>query len=95
MISEPVAIVKVSKSRRIEYTRSSITVKPVSHSGRTKLPEHLRREEIVLDPDHLPASSKKIGQEETEQLKCVPAELYAKKYIRPKYLLSTNENETA
>jgi transposase len=91
--SEPIAALELSKSRKIEYTRSSITAKPVSHPGRTKLPEHLRREEIVLEPDQLPAGSKKIGQEETEQLECVPAELYVKKYIRPKYLLPTNENE--
>jgi hypothetical protein len=60
MISEPVATLEVSKSRKIEYTRSSITAKPVNHPGRTKLPEHLRREEIVLEPDHLPAGSKRL-----------------------------------
>ncbi|PWV48106.1 IS66 family transposase [Chitinophaga sp. S165] len=61
------------------------------HLGRNKLPDHLRKEEIILEPDHIPDGSKKIGQIETEQLECIPAELYIKKYIRPKYLLPTEK----
>lgn len=68
---------------------------PAIHPGRTKLPDHLRREEIILEPEHVPASSRKIGQLETEQLECIPAELYVKKYIRPKYVLpARNDTES-
>ncbi|SDF01071.1 Transposase [Chitinophaga filiformis] len=74
-------------SRKIEYIHTNIVTTPVVHPGRAKLPEHLRREEIILEPDNIPEGSKKIGQLETEQLECIPAELYVKKYIRPKYLL--------
>lgn len=91
--ADPVASCEVTKARRIEYIRSNIVTKPVSHPGRTKLPEHLRRELVLLEPEHIPADSKKIGQEETEQLECIPAEFYVKKYIRPKYLLPADKKE--
>lgn len=82
-----IATPMINSSRKIEYIRTNTVDAPAVHPGRTKLPEHLRREDIILEPDHVPAGSKKIGQVETEQLECVPAELYVKRYIRPKYLL--------
>lgn len=88
----PVAVELLSKTQQIVYTRSTVTPPgAMNHPGRTKLPEHLRREEIIIEPDHIPAGSKRIGQEETEQLECVPAELYVKKYIRPKYLVAADK----
>lgn len=56
------------------------------------MPEHLRREGIILELEIIPAGSKKIGQIETKQLESISAELYVKKCIRPKYLLSTTAN---
>lgn len=84
---EPLAVTDMIDSRRVEYIRTNIKTTPVVHPGRNKLPDHLRREEVILEPDHIPVGSKKIGQIETELLECIPAELYIKKYIRPKYLL--------
>lgn len=78
---------------KAQYTRTTVTTTAVNHPGRTRLPEHLRREEIIIEPDHIPAGSKRISQEETEQLECVPAELYVKKYIRPKYLLTADKTQ--
>lgn len=93
IMADAVASCEVTKARRIEYIRTNTVTKPTPHPGRAKLPEHLRRELVVLEPEHVPAGSRKIGQEETEQLECIPAELYVKKYVRPKYLLPADKNE--
>lgn len=93
--ADQVASAATTQTRKIEYIRNNTTATPTTHPGRARLPEHLRREEIILEPDIIPAGSKKIGQIETEQLECIPAELYVKKYIRPKYLLPTAENTTS
>ncbi|UPK72622.1 IS66 family transposase [Chitinophaga filiformis] len=76
----------VVSAQRISYTRNKINTEPVAHPGRNKLPDHLRREEIIIDPIDLPQGSKRIGQLETEVLEYKAAELYVKRYIRPKYL---------
>lgn len=83
--AENVAVCQVTAAKKVEYTRTKVQTSPVSHPGRNKLPEHLRREEIILEPEHVPQGSKKIGEEITEQLECIPAELYVKQYIRSKY----------
>ncbi len=41
----------------------------------------------MLEPLHLPKGSIRIGELITEQLEYIPAELYVKRYIRPKYVL--------
>ena len=87
--TEVVAKVKVTHTKQISYTRTKTVVdnKPVVHNGRGRLPDHLRREDIVLEPDDLPEGSIKIGELVTEQLECTPSELYVKRYIRYKYKL--------
>ncbi|PWV48097.1 hypothetical protein [Chitinophaga sp. S165] len=55
----------ITKFRKIEYIRTNIVTAPAIHPGRNKLHEHLRREEIVFEPEHVPEGSKKIGQLET------------------------------
>ncbi len=67
---------------------------PVLHPGRGKLPAHLRREDIVLEPAHVPKGSIKIGELVSEQLEYRPAELYVKRYIRPKYLVPAAPEQT-
>lgn len=90
-----IATPAVTNTRKIEYICTNTIEIPAVHPGRSKLPEQLRREDIILEPDHVPADSKKMGQVETKQLECVPAELYVKRYIRPKYLLpSTDATES-
>jgi transposase len=58
------------------------------------IPAHLRREEIIIDPEELPEGAKKIGQEVTEVMEYRKAEIYVKKYIRPKYALPKEEEGT-
>jgi len=55
-----------------------------------KLPESLRREEIVIEPAIDTTGCKKIGEEITEVLEYQPGELYVKQYRRPKYARPDN-----
>ena len=59
---------KITDATKVEYIRTKTQVmenkKP--HPGRMKLPEHLRRETIILQPDTDVSRLKKIGEEVTE-----------------------------
>jgi transposase len=93
--SVPVAVSTPEQTTQITYTRTQKTrVQKVIHPGRGKLPDHLRREDIVLEPIFLPQGSIRIGELISEQLEYIPAELYVKRYIRPKYVLPTAPGDT-
>jgi transposase len=51
------------------------------------LPEHLRREEEVVEPEGIDENWTRIGEEVTEILEHKPGELYVRRIIRPKYAL--------
>lgn len=58
-----------------------------NHKGRNALPEELRREIQIINPDGIDtAVAKKIGEDITETLAYQPAELFVKKVIRTKFL---------
>jgi transposase len=63
------------------------------HPGRLALPSHLPVEEIVLEPEEDTSNMKCIGREVTDQLELVPAKLYIKRFIRPKYIAVIDENQ--
>lgn len=85
---EPIAA-PPSKTQQVTYTKTTTeTSNKIAHPGRSPLPAHLRREEIILEPTSIPEGSTKIGEEITEELELIPAELYVKKYVRPKYVLA-------
>ena len=54
-------------------------------TGRMTLPENLRRETIVIEPDEDVSDCVVIGEDITEVLDIIPAELYVKRYVRRKY----------
>mgnify|MGYP001601869837 CR=1 FL=1 len=86
--AETVAYCKLTDATTVEYVRTKIevvTAKPKSHPGRMKLPEHLRREVILLKPEGDVSGLRRMGEDITEILDYIPAELYVKQYIRPKY----------
>jgi len=91
--AEPVAACDVINTQRISYTRTKVAVeeKPLQHPGRMKLPEHLRREIILIEPGVDTTGYKKIDDEITEVLDYAPGELYVKQYRRPKYAAPGNE----
>lgn len=83
---------QITEVKEIKYIRTKTEVttgKP--HPGRMALPEHLRRETIILQPDTDVSGLKKIGEEVTEILDLIPGELYVKQYRRPKYVVPVNE----
>lgn len=54
---------------------------------RLPLPEHLRREEEIIEPEGIDENWVHIGEEVTEQLEHKPGELYVRRIIRHKYAL--------
>ncbi|HEX6430611.1 MAG TPA: IS66 family transposase [Niastella sp.] len=92
MSTEAVAAGTVTATQQISYSRRTVVVdtKPLPHPGRMKLPESLRREEILIEPTDDTAGCKKIGEEITEVLEYQPGELYVKQYRRPKYAKPDN-----
>jgi transposase len=68
----------------ITYTRSK--TKRANHPGRMALPGHLPVKEIIIEPEEDTTGMKCIGKEVTDQLELVPAKLFIKRYIRPKYI---------
>lgn len=75
-----VASCSVVDAKKISYTRTATLVeqKPLQHPGRMKLPEMLRREEIIIEPSSDITDCKKMGEEITEVLEYQPGELYVK-----------------
>ena len=58
--AEAIATCSVIKAQKIEYTRKQLEIKK-DHPGRTKLPEHLERREIIIVPLQKTEGCKKIG----------------------------------
>lgn len=80
------AIPELLEPTTVSYEKSGKQERP-NHPGRNSFPENLRREETIINPVGIdPALVKKIGESVTETLAYVPAELFVKKVIRPKYL---------
>jgi len=69
---------------QITYTRKK--KKRQNHPGRIPLPDHLPVEEITLEPKEDTTGLKCIGKEITDKLELIPAKLFIKRYIRPKYI---------
>ena len=65
----------------------------VNHPGRLPLPDHLPVEEIIIEPEEETSEMKCIGKEVTDQLELIPAKLFIKRYIRPKYI-SAEDKQT-
>lgn len=89
---ETVAAVSVANAQRISYVRGNVTVeaRPVQHPGRMRLPESLRREEIIIEPGEDTRDCRKMGEEITEVLEYQPGELYVRQYRRIKYARPDN-----
>ena len=54
---------------------------------RLPLPDHLRREEEIIEPEGIDENWVRIGEEVSEQLEHKPGELYVRRIIRHKYAL--------
>lgn len=80
---EPLPDPEVQKEE-VSYTRKK--AKRENHPGRMPLPDHLPVEETIIEPEEDTTGMKCIGKEVTDQLELVPAKLFIKRYIRPKYI---------
>ena len=79
--ADAVAQCNINSAKKIEYTRTTTTVtEKREHPGRTKLPEHLERREIVIEPQQNIEGCKKIGQEVTEELEYEPGKLFVNRF---------------
>jgi len=58
---------------------------------RLPLPEHLRREEEIIEPEGIDENWVRIGEEVTEVLENKPGELYVRRIIRYKYALKKDQ----
>jgi transposase len=89
-----IAQCKITEATKVAYihTKTELTGNiPKVHPGRMKLPSHLRREVILLQPDMDVTGLRKIGDEVSEVLDYTPGELYVRQYIRPKYVQPLTE----
>ena len=77
---------------QIEYTRrkGQEKKKPV----RTELPAHLPRVEEFIEPENLPEGAKKIGESITETLEYKKAEIFVRRIVRSKYIVSQDDEHT-
>lgn len=73
-----------SEKIEVSYTRNKENKKqPV----RNAIPDSIRREEVVIEPENIPEGAVRIGEEVTEKLAYIPGEVYVQRTIRPKYAL--------
>jgi hypothetical protein len=79
--AESTASCSIVNAKKISYIKTNIAVeqKPLQHPGRMKLPESLRREQIIIEPTDDITGCKKMGEEITEILEYQPGELFVKK----------------
>jgi transposase len=91
--AEAVAECKIIDTKKISYTRAIATVTETKkdHPGRMKLPEHLERRIITVEPAEDVTNFKKIGEEVTEELEYEPGKIFVNRYIRTKYAKPGNE----
>lgn len=73
-------------TQTVEQHERKVT-KAKKKPARQVLPEHLPRKENTIEPQGLTDEMVKIGEERSEQLVYVPAELHVEVTVRPKYVL--------
>lgn len=76
----------------ISYERQK-PAKEKKKAVRLPLPEDLRREEEIIEPEDKDENWVRIGEEITEVLEHKPGELYVRRIIRPKYAVKTIANQ--
>jgi transposase len=88
---EQIGSCKITDAKKITYTRvfTEVTEKK-EHPGRMRLPEHLERREIIVEPSEDVSLCRKIGEEVTEELEYEPGKLFVNRIVRPKYVKPDN-----
>jgi transposase len=91
--AETIAAPGVMDTKQVTYTRHPIE-DPQSkcHPVRMKLPDHLPRKEVILEPQVDVSGLRRLGEEITEELDYEPGKLFVRRIIRPKYLSRDNQS---
>ena len=97
MLPEEKAYAKEAEKEVISYERNK-PKKEKKQAVRMPLPEHLRRETEIIEPEGIDENWIRINEEVTEVLNLKPGELYVRRIVRPVYalkkaLLQQNDNE--
>lgn len=88
----PIADLMDSVTTTVTYEKTHKKLRP-NHPGRNSFPEHLRREERIINPEGVDITwARRISEDVTETLAYIPAELFVKRVIRPKYLDVVTQN---
>ncbi len=80
------AVIESAEKEIISYERRK-PEKPKKQPVRLPLPDYLRREKEVIEPEGIDENWIRIGEEITETLEYKPGELFVRQIIRPKYVL--------
>ena len=91
MACDSALIAPVAGSQKITYTRTT-TTEQKAHPVRMKLPEHLERREVVIEPTEDVSGLRRLGEEITEELDYEPGKLFVRRIIRPRYVSTDNQN---
>ncbi len=89
VLPEEKEVAKEAAKEIISYERRK-PEKEKKQPVRLPLPEDLRREEEVIEPDGIDENWIRIGEEVTEVLEHKPGELYVRRIVRPKYALKNS-----
>ena len=81
------------QTETITYERKR-SVSKKNNPVRAQLPAHLKRVEEVIEPDNLPQGAKKIGESVTEILEINISKPYVRRIVRPKYIISQDDEQT-
>jgi transposase len=90
VLPEEEASIKEAEKEIVSYERSK-PEKPKKQPVRLPLPDFLRREEEIIEPEGLDGNWVRIGEEVTEVLEHKPGELYVRRIVRPKYALKKDK----
>jgi len=93
VLPEEKEVAKEAAKEIISYERRK-PEKEKRQPVRLPLPEDLRREEEVIEPEGIDENWIRIGEEVTELLEHKPGELYVRRIVRPKYALKTSLQQT-
>ncbi len=94
VLLEEKTVMEQAEKEIITYERKK-PEKEKNKALRTALPEHLRREEEIIEPEGIDDNWIRIGEEVTELLEFKPGELYVRRIVRPKYALKKNLQKEA
>jgi transposase len=85
--AEQVQTTTLTHAQKITYTRKGTQeLKPAIHPVRTKLPDHLPRVQVILEPDFKPEGAVRLKEEQTEELDYQPGHFFVRQLIRPRYV---------